>query len=131
MAKLTLKQEKTDAPPERDSIAVTLGVAEAAAEHKAIDIRAYDLRGLTVIADTFVLCSADSEPQMRAIMNGVRTRMREHGIRPIRAEGEITGGWLLLDYGDVVCHVFRKEARAFFDLDGLWGDAPRIELDLD
>lgn len=130
MVKLTLKK-KADAPHGRDPIPITVGIAEAAAEYKAIDIRAYDLRGLTVIADTFVLCSADSEPQMRAIMNGVRARMRELGIRPLHAEGEITGGWLLLDYGDVVCHVFRREARAFFDLDGLWGDAPRIALDLD
>ena len=130
MARLTAKRTAAGSQG-RDPIPVTLGIAEAAAEHKAIDIRAFDLRGLTVIADAFVICSADSEPQMRAVVNGVRTRMKEQGVRPMHTEGEITGGWMLLDYGDVICHVFRREARGYFDLDGLWGDAPRIELDLD
>jgi len=105
-------------------------IGEMAADHKAIDIRAYDVRGLTVIADAFVLCSAASEPQLRAIYNAVRAGMKETGAAPLHAEGGFKGGWLVVDYGDVIVHIFREEAREFYDLDGLWADAPQVELNL-
>jgi len=106
-------------------------IAALAAQHKAIDIRAYNLDGLTVVADAFVLCSAASEPQLRAIFNAVREGLREDGFRPLHTEGSFQGGWLVIDYGAVVFHLFREEARVFYDLDGLWADAPPMALDKD
>ncbi len=127
MARLVRKKQ-AETPPE--FLIKTLRIGELAAERKAIDIRAYDVRGLTVIADAFVLCSATSEPQLRAIFNGVREGMKETGVAPLRSEGGFKGGWLVIDYGDAIVHIFRKEAREFYDLDGLWADAPQVELNL-
>lgn len=106
-------------------------IASISADFRALDIRALDVRGLTLVADCFVLCSAASEPQVKAIYNGVKDGMKEIGVSPLRAEGEFSGSWLVLDYGTILFHIFRKEAREFYDLDGLWGDAPVLELDLE
>lgn len=114
-----------------DFLPNTRKIAELAAEHHAIDLRAYDLRGLTLIADSFVLCSASSEPHFKAIFNSVVEGMKGIGVVPLHREGALTGGWLVLDYGTVIFHIFREEARAFYDLDGLWGDAPQINLGVD
>lgn len=103
-------------------------IGEAAWKLKARDIRAYDVRDLTVVADSLVLCSASSEPQLKAIYTEVKEGMREEGIRALRSEGSFKGGWLVIDFGDIVFHLFREEARQFYDLDGLWGDAPRVDL---
>lgn len=102
-----------------------------AAQHKAIDIKAYDVHGLTLIADSFVVCSASSEPHMKAVANAVRDGMKEVGVRPFACEGEASSVWMVVDFGDVVFHLFRVEARTFYDLDGLWGDAPEVDLQLD
>ncbi len=128
MAKLVKKKGPA---AEFEMLPYALRAAHAAADYKAIDLVAYDLRGLTLIADCFIVCSAASEPQMKAITNGVRDALRETGLRPRHVEGEPNSGWLVLDYGSLIFHVFREEARAFYDLDGLWGDAPHIALDLD
>lgn len=106
-------------------------IAALAADVKAINVAAYDLRGLTSVTDGFVMCSASSEPQFKAIFRSVKEGMKEVGISPLHTEGSLRGGWLVMDYGDVVLHLFREEARQYYDLDGLWGDAPRIELGLD
>ena len=127
MARLVRKRQ---AEPAEDVFAVTRRIAQLAADHKAVGIKAYDLRELTLIADAFVICSASSEPQMKAVLNAVRDGMKEVGVRPLNTEGEATGGWLVLDYGATVFHLFRTEARAFYDLDGLWGDAPEVALGL-
>ncbi|MCP4641081.1 MAG: ribosome silencing factor [bacterium] len=101
------------------------------ADTKAIDIRAFDVRGLTLVTDTLVICSAASEPQMKAVFSKVKRGMTEIGVKPSHVEGDASGGWGLLDYGDIVVHIFRVESREFYDLDGLWGDAPAVDLDLD
>ncbi len=106
-------------------------IAELAADKKARDIRAYNVHGMTLITDVFVMCTVTSEPQMKAVANAVREGMREVGVPPLNTEGNHRGNWLLIDYGEVIVHVFREEARAFYDLDGLWGDAPEIALELD
>ena len=117
--------------PEPDFLPKTLRIGALGAEHKAIDLRAYDVRELTVVADSFVMCSAASEPQLRAIFNGVREGMKAMGVTPLHTEGSFHGGWLVMDYGNVIFHIFREEAREFYDLDGFWGDAPRVELNLE
>lgn len=127
MARLVRKKPVAEPP---DFLAKVKQIGELAADHKAMDIRAYDVRGLTVIADAFLLCSAASEPQLRAVFNAVRDGMKAAGISPLHAEGGFKGGWLVVDYGDVIVHIFREEAREFYDLDGLWADAPQVELNL-
>ncbi len=106
-------------------------MASLAAKHKAIDIKAIDVHTLTVVADAFVICSAASEPQMRAVSNEVREGMREIGLGPLHSEGSYDGNWLVIDYGSVIFHLFRKEARDFYDLEDLWGDATPIALDVE
>ena len=106
-------------------------IAALAASKKASRIVAFDVRGLTLIADAFVICTASSEPQVKAVANAVKDGMKEIGVAPLCLEGTFQGGWLLLDYGEILFHVFRPEAREFYDLDGMWGDAPAIDLDLE
>ena len=116
---------------EPDFLPDVLRIGSLAAERKALDIKAYDLRGLTPVADSFVLCSASSEPQFKAIYNGVREGMKAIGVKPLHSEGTVRGGWRVLDYGDIIVHIFREQSREFYDLDGLWGDASEIDLELD
>ncbi|MCC6698665.1 MAG: ribosome silencing factor [Candidatus Hydrogenedentes bacterium] len=123
--------KKAFAAQEPDFFPTARRAALLADEHKAVDIRAYDVRGLTLLADAFIVCTATSEPHVKAVFSAVREGMREIGIKTLHAEGSYTSGWLVLDYGNIIVHIFRKEARAFYDLDGLWGDAPQIALNLD
>ena len=98
-------------------------------DRQAVGVRAYAVGELTMLADSFVLCSAGSEPHSKAIFNSVKEGMKEIGVAPLRTEGKPGEGWLVLDYGDIVFHIFREEAREFYDLDGLWAFSPAIELD--
>ena len=84
--------------------------------------------GLTTLADYFVLCSGSSAPQLKALADAGEKAMKDHGILPHHVEGHRGGTWILQDYGDVVVHVFDKEARAFYDLDRLWADAKTVDL---
>lgn len=127
MARLVRKKTETVTDIWQD----TRRVAELAAEHKALNIKAFDVRELTLIADSFVICSAQSEPQMKAVLNAVREGMKAVGVRTLGAEGEPGSGWAVLDYGSTIFHLFRVEAREFYDLDALWGDAPEIDLQLE
>lgn len=129
MAKLVPKTQEQ--PEEAEFMPKVLCAAEAASDVKATDIVAYDVRGLTLIADCFVVCTANSEPQMRAVCTRIQDRLRETGSKPLHVEGESDSGWIVMDYGSVIVHVFKKQARGFYDLDGLWGDAPRFDLNLD
>ena len=122
---------KKAAAVEPDFMAHTSRIAMLADDHKAVDIRAYDVRGLTLIADSFVICTATSEPHVRAVYNAIVTGMHEAGLKPLHKEGGYSNGWVVLDYGSIVVHIFRKESREYYDLDGLWGDAPAIALHLD
>ncbi len=124
-----IKKKKSDV--DESFLPNTIKIAELAAEKKAKDIKAYDVRGLTLVADTFVLCTATSEPQIKAIFHSVKDGMKSIGVAPLRTEGAFQDGWILMDYGSVIVHVFREKAREFYDLDGLWGDAPEIALELD
>ncbi|MBI4557053.1 MAG: ribosome silencing factor [Candidatus Hydrogenedentes bacterium] len=129
MGKLVRKKTETS---DLDSLPNARRIAQFAADHKASDIKGYDVRGLTVVADSFVLCSASSEPQVRAIFNTVKAGMKSTvGKAPLRTEGTPSCGWLVMDYGSVIFHIFRVEAREFYDLDGLWADAPELDLDVD
>jgi len=118
-------------PEEKSYLANARRIAALAAEKKAEDIRAYDVQGLTAVTDCFVIATVTSDPQMKAVMGNIREGMREIGIHALRTEGDFHGGWVLLDYNDIIVHLFRKEPREFYDLDGVWADAPIVELDLE
>lgn len=87
-----------------------------------------DLRGISTFTDFFVICSATSEPHLKAIAGEIETRLKEdHGARAVAVDGFPASQWIVLDYLQVVAHVFHHEKRAFYSLEDLWGDAPRIE----
>lgn len=113
-----------------DPVAKTLHIAHAADSLKAEDIVALDLRGLTIIADFFVICTGNSSIQIRSITDRVEDRMRDHGFRKLRKEGYQEATWILLDYGDVVVHIMAAEQRAFYQLEAFWSEAPRLDLEL-
>jgi ribosome-associated protein len=87
-----------------------------------------DLRAISTFTDFFVICSAASEPQLKAIANEIEMRLKEdHTIRPSTIDGFPASQWIVLDYLQVVVHVFHREKRVFYSLEDLWGDAPRID----
>ncbi len=92
----------------------------------AEDIALLQVDQLTSIADFFILCTAESSPQLKAIANEVEDQLSLQGIEPLSIEGREAGTWILIDYGDVILHIFKEEARAFYNLDHLWADAPRM-----
>jgi ribosome-associated protein len=102
--------------------------AVAAADKLATDIIAYDVSEQLVITDAFLLCSASNDRQVRAIVDEIEEKLRRTAARPVRREGEREGRWVLLDYIDVVIHVQHAEERAFYALERLWKDCPRIPL---
>lgn len=120
-----MKKRSTEKAP-LDAKKKALQIAEAAQSKHAEEIVVFHVSELTSLADFFVLCSAESEPQMRAIVDAVEASLSKKGARPYGVEGREGGLWILLDYNDVILHIFKKEAREFYSLDRLWGDAPRI-----
>jgi ribosome-associated protein len=93
---------------------------------KALDIIVLDVSGLTSLADSFIICSGRSNRQVTAIADYIRTDLKKQGVAPLSVEGLQEGHWVLMDYGDIVIHVFYDDVRRFYDLEGLWSDAPRI-----
>ena len=85
-----------------------------------------DLRPVALIADYFVLCDGQSDRQLRAIADAIVQSLKELGERPLRKEGAPESGWMLLDYGAVVAHIFSPELRAYYDLESLWKEAPMV-----
>jgi ribosome-associated protein len=99
-----------------------------ALEKKACDLVVMDVRGLTSIADYFIICSGRSDRQVQSIAQGLEENSAEHGIRLFAVEGTGRGHWVLMDFSDVIVHIFYEPVRRFYDLDGLWGHAPKAEL---
>lgn len=108
-----------------DSLALADRIAEIASDRKALDIRLVDLRGLVDYTDTLVVCSGNTERQTKAIHDAIYTRLKDdHGLLPRRVEGEREARWILMDYLDCVAHVFTPDARTFYRIEQLWGEAP-------
>ncbi len=99
---------------------------QAALGKKAEGLVVLDVRGLTSIADAFVICSGRSNRQVSAIADHIERFLKKKGVRPLGVEGKGDGHWVLMDYGNVIIHVFYSETRNFYDLEGLWVDAKRI-----
>lgn len=107
-------------------------LAQLADSKKAEDIVVLDMRGLVAYTDFLAICTARNERQARAIVDEVRQRVkRESGVLPGGIDGGGDAGWTILDYLDAVLHVFTPEARDRYQLEDLWHEAPRLELDLD
>ncbi len=100
---------------------------EAVWGKKAQNIIVLDVKKLTSIADTFIVCSGRSNRQTAAIADHIQAELRKTGIKPLSVEGQTNGHWILMDYGDVIIHIFYEETRKFYNLEGLWADARRID----
>ncbi len=105
--------------------------AAAAADKKAEEIVLLDMRGVSDFTDFFLICSAGSEPQLKAIASSIRDRVREeHATKPLTEDGYPASQWVVVDYGSVICHLFMDSRRSFYDLEGLWNDAQRVALEV-
>jgi ribosome-associated protein len=100
---------------------------KAALGKKAMNLVALDVHELTSFADIFIICSGRSNRQVNAIAEHIQIDLKKHKIKPLSVEGVGDGHWVLLDYGHVIIHVFYEPVREFYDLEGLWMDAKRIE----
>ena len=107
-----------------ESRALAVDIADIIAETPAADTKVIDIHEASTVADVFVICSGDNERQLRAIYRAVIDEMGKNGVEPLRTEGDASSGWMLVDYGDVVVHIFDKDWRAFYDLEGRWENAP-------
>jgi len=106
--------------------------ASYAADKKAIDLVVIDLRGVSSYTDFFVVCSGGSDRQVKAIHDAVHEGLKkDHGMLPRRVEGLGESRWVLLDYFDVIVHVFVPDVREFYRLEQLWGDVPRLDVELE
>ncbi|MEK6192726.1 MAG: ribosome silencing factor [Deltaproteobacteria bacterium] len=93
---------------------------------KARQVVMLDVQAMTTVADTFIICSARSNRQVTAIAEYISTHLKKQGKKVLNIEGRKEGHWVLMDYGDVIIHIFLEPLRSFYDLEGLWGDARRI-----
>lgn len=102
---------------------------KAIQERKAFDIVVLEVGPLSSVADQFILCSGRSSRQVIAIADYIQSEMKKSGIKPLSVEGRATGHWIVMDYGHIVIHVFYTQTREFFNLEGLWSDAERINIE--
>lgn len=131
---MSMTPDETDAAQENalsgldDPREAAFALARLGLEKKALDVVVLDIRGQSSYADFIVLMTAESDPQLLAIADHLESSLKKQGRRPMSVEGIRGGQWVLLDYGDVVVHVFEGDARSFYDLEGLWADARREEV---
>lgn len=113
-------------PAQSDAIELAVAAAAGADAKKATDLALLDVADLLAVVDVFMLATTRNERQLKAAAESVEEQVRQRLDRkPLRREGTPASGWFLLDYGDVVCHIFDDEHRDFYDLDRLWADVPR------
>ena len=105
-----------------------LEAAKTAADKKAFQIVGFEVSELTSYADQLLICSGASERQVGAIADAIGRRLRDAGLRPRHVEGSSGSDWVLMDFGDFVVHIFTEERRAYYGLDSLWGDAPKVDV---
>jgi ribosome-associated protein len=102
--------------------------ALTALDKRAVDVVVLDVQGLSSVTDYFLVCSGKSTTHMQTIADAIRAELKEAGVRPLHAEGVPESGWILLDYGEVLMHVFLEDTRSYYALERLWGDAPSLSL---
>lgn len=123
------RTEKGPAARAEDGPATIRRAAEFALERKAVEVVALDLRGISTATDYFVIATGQSDVQVKAIAEHVIEELKKEDVRPEHIEGLQGGRWVLIDYIDFVVHVFHPEARGFYQLELLWGDAPCREFE--
>ncbi len=102
--------------------------ARALLDRKASDLTILEVKDLSSFTDYFLICSGNSDRQVQALASHIEEELDKQGIHPLGTEGKREGRWILLDYGDVIVHVFYQPVRDFYDLERLWSEAPRVEL---
>jgi ribosome-associated protein len=107
---------------------ITKRIAELIFEKKGVDVKLIELHKVTTLTDYFIICSADSDTQVKAIADHVESELKDAGVKLWHKEGYRALSWVLLDYVDIVVHIFKTETRGFYNLEKLWGDAPIHEL---
>ncbi|MDH5528292.1 MAG: ribosome silencing factor [Nitrospirota bacterium] len=125
-----MQKPQTSQLPELSAEQAARTVASAADSKKGTDIVALHVTELTSIADYFVLITGGSTTHVNALFEAVDEAMSHAGREPLHVEGRGEANWILMDYGDVVVHIFLDEARGFYGLERLWGDAPKLDLEL-
>lgn len=114
-------------PATEEAIALAVAAAEGADDVKATDLALLDVADLLAIVDLFLLVTATSDRQLKAAADRIEGRLRDHTRKPLRREGSAEAGWVLLDYGELVCHLFLPEQRQLYSLERLWADVPRLD----
>jgi ribosome-associated protein len=117
-------------PQATDTLERVREAVSAAEDRKAIDLKVLQLEKVTDFTDYFLICSGSSERQVQAIADAVQERLRERRVRPLHVEGYNRAQWVLIDYGDLVVHIFQEEPRRHYALERLWGDAPEVSAGL-
>ena len=103
--------------------------ARAALDRKAVDLVVLDVQGLSNVTDYFLICSGRSTTHVKSIADAIREELRAADVRVLHGEGAAESGWMLLDYGDVLVHVFLEATRVYYALERLWGDAPSVPME--
>ena len=124
--KAKLENVPTESVASDESRKLAIDIAAAALEKKAVGIEILDVAGRTDYADFLVLMSGRSDRQVAALAEGIEEALRKSGRRAQNIEGRESARWILIDFGDVVVHVFQEEIRSLYDLEGLWEDARRV-----
>jgi ribosome-associated protein len=104
-------------------------VIESVQEKKGLEITVLDLKEIASFTDYFVLCNGESEPQIKSIFKNIDEKMSALGVHPDHVEGRAENGWVLMDYDDFVVHIFSPEKRTYYDLERLWADVPRLNVE--
>lgn len=122
-----MAREITSAPESAEALSLARRIVDLASDKQASDIVLLDIRGVSLIADYFVICTAGNERQAGAILKDLGEKiLEEFGRKPIHTEGKPDSGWVLLDYGDVIVHVFSPAQRSFYNLEQLWSSATPV-----
>lgn len=114
----------------KESLKGVQRLCQAAVDTKAEDVVVLDVHALSGFTDYFIIMSGRSSRHVQGLANAIDQQMSSKRLRAERTEGLAEGQWVLLDFGEIVVHIFYSEARAFYDLEGLWHDAPRVEVAL-
>ncbi len=122
------KEKKGESPLDNNSKKKAIKAAKIAIDKKAKDIVILELKDLSIITDYFIICSGENPIQIKAIAEAIEDNFSKNKIPPIGIEGLDFARWVLMDYGDIIIHIFSEETRTFYELEKLWIDAPRIPI---
>ncbi len=120
-----LDDQDEDVPATEEAVMLAVAAADAADDVRATDLEILDVADLLAVVDVFLVGTTASDRQLKAATERIEERLRDRDRKPLRREGTPASGWVLLDYGDLVCHLFSDEQRDFYGLDRLWADVPR------